>query len=125
MCLKNRDMKQKNDMDILKDRKMLKDNPFVVPEGYFEAMRERASRIPEIQESRDRKIRRVLVRVLSAAASVALVLSGMLLFDGRRAAPEHNLYSDNVATVLSSDEIIEYLIYTGASVEDINAVGGM
>lgn len=120
---KTRDMKQNGDMDILKDKARLKDNPFVVPEGYFEAMRERASHVPEIQETRDRKIRRILVPVLSAAASLALVLSGMLLFDGRRAAPEHRLYSDNVAAALSSDEIIEYLIYTGASVEDINSVG--
>ena len=110
-------------MDILKDKAELKDNPFVVPEGYFEAMKERASRVPEIQETRDRKIRRIMIPVLSAAASLALILSGMLLFDGRLAAPEHNLYSDNVATALSSDEIIEYLIYTGASVEDINAAG--
>ena len=115
-------MKQNGDMDILKDKARLKDNPFVVPEGYFEAMRERASCLPEIQEAHGRKIRRILVPVLSAAASLALVLSGMLFFDGRRAAPEHRLYSDNVAA-LSSDEIIEYLIYTGASVEDINSVG--
>ena len=113
-------MKQNDDMDILKDKARLEDNPFVVPEGYFEAMRERASHVPEIQEVHSRKVRRILVPVLSAAASLALILSGMLLFDGRRAAPEHRLYSDNVATVLSSDEIIEYLIYTGASVEDIN-----
>lgn len=112
-------MKQ-NDMDILKDKARLKDNPFVVPEGYFEAMRERASRVPEIQEVHSRKVRRILVPVLSAAASIALILSGMLLFDGRMAAPEHTLYSDNVATAMSSDEIIEYLIYTGTSVEDVN-----
>ncbi len=112
-------MKQ-NDMDILKDKARLKDNPFVVPEGYFEAMRERASHLPEIQKVRDRKIRRILVPVLSAAASLALILSGMLLFDGRRAAPEHRLYSDNVATALSNDEIIEYLIYTGTSAEEID-----
>ena len=116
-------MKRNDDMDILKDKARLKDNPFVVPEGYFEAMRARASRVPEIQDVRKRKIRRILVPVLSAAASLALVLSGMLLFDGRRAAPERRLYSDNVAAVLSSDEIVEYLIYTGASVEDINSVG--
>ncbi len=115
-------MKQE-DMDILKDKANLKDNPFTVPEGYFETMREKASHVPEIQESRDRRIRRIMIPVLSAAASLALLLSGMLLFDGRQAAPEHTLYSDNVATALSSDEIIEYLIYTGESVEYINSVG--
>ena len=113
-------MKQNGDMDILKDKTKLKDNPFVVPDGYFEAMRERALRVPEIQETRSRKIRRILVPVFSA--SIALVFFGMLLFDGRRTASEHNLYSDNAASALSSDEIIEYLIYTGASVEDINSI---
>ena len=116
-------MKQNDDMDILNDKARLKDNPFVVPDGYFEAMRERASRVPEIQETRNKKIHRILVPVFSVAASIALVFFGMLLFDGRRTASEHYLYSDNAATSLSSDEIIEYLIYTGASVEDINAAG--
>lgn len=115
-------MKQNGDMDILKDKTKLKDNPFVVPDGYFEAMRERALLVPEIQETRSRKIRRILVPVFSVAASIALVFFGMLLFDGRRTASEHYLYSDNAATPLSSDEIIEYLIYTGASVEDINSI---
>lgn len=115
-------MKQNGDMDILKDKTKLKDNPFVVPDGYFEAMRERALRVPEIQEIRSRKIRRILVPVFSVAASIALVFFGMLLFDGRRTASEHYLYSDNATTSLSSDEIIEYLIYTGASVEDINSI---
>lgn len=115
-------MKQNGDMDILKDNTKLKDNPFVVPDGYFETMRERALRVPEIQETRSRKIRRILVPVFSVAASIALVFFGMLLFDGRRTASEHDLYSDNAATALSNDEIIEYLIYTGASVEDINSI---
>ncbi len=107
--------------DILKDSPNLRENPFTVPEGYFETMRERASRTPEIQTARDRRIRRIMTPLLSTAASVALILTGMLLFDGRRADSGHELYSDNVATVLSSDEIIEYLIYTGASVEDMAA----
>lgn len=68
-------MKQNDDMDILNDKARLKDNPFVVPDGYFEAMRERALRVPEIQETRSRKIRRILVPVFSVAASIALVFS--------------------------------------------------
>lgn len=114
----------KQNRDILEEKNSLKDNPFTVPEGYFEAMRDRASRIPGIQMSRDRKIRRIMIPLLSAAASLVLILSAMLLFDGRRAAPEHSLYSDNVATLLSEDEIIDYLIYTVASVEDISSGNG-
>ncbi len=116
-------MKLETDMDILKKRADLKDNPFTVPEGYFETMKERASHVPDVQLRQESKLLRILVPVLSVAASVAVVLSGMLLFESRRTVQEPRLCSANAGAALSSDEIIEYLIYTGTSVEDINAVG--
>lgn len=112
----------KEDMDILKNDNKLKDNPFTVPEGYFDAMRLRSQKMPEILETKARKLRRTLIPVFSAAASVVLIVCGMLLFDGRRGVSEKGNYFESTAS-LSSDEIIEYLIYTGTSVEDINAAG--
>ena len=112
----------KEDMDILKNDNKLKDNPFTVPEGYFDAMRLRSQKMPEVLETKARKLRRTLIPVFSAAASVVLIVCGMLLFDGRRGVSEGELYSLGTAS-LSREEIIEYLIYTGTSIEDINAAG--
>lgn len=112
----------KEDMDILKNDNKLKDNPFTVPEGYFDAMRLRSQKMPEVLETKARKLRRTLIPVFSAAASVVLIVCGMLLFDGRRGVSEGELYSLGTAS-LSREEIIEYLIYTDTSVEDINAAG--
>ena len=112
----------KEDMDILKNDNKMKDNPFTVPEGYFDAMRLRSQKMPEVLETKASKLRRTLIPVFSAAASVVLIVCGMLLFDGRRGVSEGELYSLGTAS-LSREEIIEYLIYTGTSVEDINAAG--
>lgn len=113
-------MKEEIDMENLKKNDM-EQSPFVVPEGYFEAMRERALRLPDAIVERERRIRRILVPALSAAASVALVLFGMLMFDGRTTSA--SLYSESVSSQMTCDEIIDYLVYTGASVEDVSAAG--
>ena len=114
-------MKEDIDMENLKNELNDVKSPFVVPEGYFEAMRERASRLPDVLAERERRLRRILIPVLSTAASVAIVVMGVLVYGGRTAAP--SLYSENVGDSMTCDEIIDYLVYTGASVEDVNAAG--
>lgn len=115
-------MKKEIDMEnIKKNMADMEQLPFVVPEGYFEAMKERASRLPAALAERERRIRRILVPALSTAASVALVLFGMLMFGGRSSSP--SLYSESVGSQMTCDEIIDYLVYTGASVEDVSAAG--
>lgn len=110
------------DMENLKKNMVdVEKSPFVVPEGYFEAMRERAFRLPDALEERGRRVRRILVPALSTAASVAIVLFGVLLLGGRSSSP--SLYSERVGGSMTCDEIIDYLVYTGASVEDLNAAG--
>ena len=52
----------KEDMDILKNDNKLKDNPFTVPEGYFDAMRLRSQKMPEVLETKARKLRRKIGR---------------------------------------------------------------
>ena len=111
-----------NEQDILKEKALqLRENPFGVPEGYFSAMRERASKAVEKRVVRPvTKAVRILAPTFSVAAALALFFIGKQQYERRQAALlDPQLYSESVASSLSHDEIVDYLIYTGASVEEI------
>lgn len=112
----------KNEQDILKEKSsQLRENPFGVPEGYFSAMREKASKAVEKRVVKPAtKVVRILAPTFSVAAALALFFIGKQQYERHQAALlDPQLYSENFSTNLSSDEIVDYLIYTGASVEDI------
>lgn len=94
--------------ETLKNSSSLKENPFLVPEGYFGKMQERA-----LLARRRRRIG-VVVPLLSVAAAVAVLIVGIwtwnLKFDSM---PVQNLAQ------MSDEEIIAYLIYSGVEVEEI------
>ena len=94
--------------ETLKKSSTLKENPFLVPEGYFRKMQERA-----LLARRRRRIG-VVVPLLSVAAAVAVLIVGIwtwnLKFDSM---PVKNLAQ------MSDEEIIAYLIYSGVEVEEI------
>ena len=94
--------------ETLKNSSRLKKNPFLVPEGYFRKMQERA-----LLARRRRRIG-VVVPLLSVAAAVAVLIVGIwtwnLKFDSM---PVQNLAQ------MSDEEIIAYLIYSGVEVEEI------
>ena len=94
--------------ETLKNSSRLKKNPFLVPEGYFGKMQERA-----LLARRRRRIG-VVVPLLSVAAAVAVLIVGIwtwnLKFDSM---PVKNLAQ------MSDEEIIAYLIYSGVEVEEI------
>lgn len=94
--------------ETLKNNSRLKENPFLVPEGYFRKMQERA-----LLARRRRRIG-VVVPLLSVAAAVAVLIVGIwtwnLKFDSM---PVQNLAQ------MSDEEIIAYLIYSGVEVEEI------
>ena len=94
--------------ETLKNSSRLKKNPFLVPEGYFGKMQERA-----LLARRRRRIG-VVVPLLSVAAAVAVLIVGIwtwnLKFDSM---PVQNLAQ------MSDEEIIAYLIYSGVEVEEI------
>ena len=94
--------------ETLKNSSRLKKNPFLVPEGYFGKMQERA-----LLARRRRRIG-VVVPLLSVAAAVAVLIVGIwtwnLKFDSM---PVQNL------SQMSDEEIIAYLIYSGVEVEEI------
>ena len=94
--------------ETLKNSSRLKENTFLVPEGYFGKMQERA-----LLARRRRRIG-VVVPLLSVAAAIAVLIVGIwtwnLKFDSM---PVQNLAQ------MSDEEIIAYLIYSGVEVEEI------
>ena len=94
--------------ETLKNNSRLKENLFLVPEGYFGKMQERALL------ARRRRRLGVVVPLLSVAAAVVVLIVGIwtwnLKFDSM---PVQNLAQ------MSDEEIIAYLIYSGVEVEEI------
>ena len=122
--------------DILKDSLELKQMPFTVPEGYFEVFKETNARPVA------RKVslwNRIAPYAAMAAVFVSLVTTGTFLLE--RSMPQYDmteedyvLFSDNMMNTIayemeygsqlaeaevSSEDIINYLIYTGVSAEHI------
>lgn len=127
-------MKKEN--DILKDCRELKGNPFTVPEGYFESFKAEA-RKPMV-----RKVNfmdRIAPYAAVAAMFVFLVTVGTLFLDNTTTEYEmteedYVLFSDSMMNSLayemgymsqtaeaeiSEEDIINYLIYTGVTAEQI------
>lgn len=122
--------------DILKDSLELKQMPFTVPEGYFKVFKEANARPVA------RKVslwNRIAPYAAMAAVFVSLVTTGTFLLE--RSMPQYDmteedyvLFSDNMMNTIayemeygsqlaeaevSSEDIINYLIYTGVSAEHI------
>lgn len=127
-------MKKEN--DILKDSLELKQMPFTVPDGYFESFMA-ANAVPVA-----RKVslwNRIAPYAAMAAVFVSLVMTGTFLLE--RSVPQYHMteedyviFSDNMMNTIayemeygsqlaeaevSSEDIINYLIYTGVSAEHI------
>lgn len=127
-------MKKEN--DILKDCRELKEMPFAVPEGYFEAFKTEAKK-PMVRKLTF--MDRIAPYAAIAAMFIFLVTVGTLFLDSTTTEYEmteedYILFSDNMMnslayemeymsqaadTEISEDDIINYLIYTGVSAEHI------
>lgn len=93
--------------------------PFSTPEGYFDQVKTRLKAIPQ-QESiqiKERPVKR-FVLLSAIAAAVALLLTAGGFFLGRISEDKswEMLASGDTIT---DEDIIEYLIYIGAELEDI------
>lgn len=126
-------MKTEN-KDILKDNLKLKDMPFGVPEGYFEAFKQGVS----IQQAPS-FWKRFAPYASVAAAFLLIVSVGTLILEKTASSDgmtqeDYILFSDNMMNTISyemdeeyqiaeaeinDEDIINYLIYTGISVEEI------
>ncbi len=124
-------MKEK-ERDILAERSDLKKMPYSVPEGYFDSFKSSAIP-PEASPSR-----RMNVRYLSIAATFLLLLgAGFLLlqrlspaeeftqedylvFSGSMVNTEYYRHESQLADAeIAEEDIIDYLIYSGITAEEI------
>lgn len=127
-------MKQEN--DILKDRLELKQMPYTVPEGYFESFKVQAAK-PMVRKIDFRA--RIAPYAAMAAVFIFMVTAGTFLLE--KSVPEYEMteedyvmFSDNFMNTiayemeygsalaeaeLSEEDIINYLIYTGVTAEQI------
>jgi hypothetical protein len=127
-------MKQEN--DILKDRLELKQMPYTVPEGYFESFKAQAAK-PMVRKIDFRA--RIAPYAAMAAVFIFMVTAGTFFLE--KSVPEYQMteedyvmFSDNFMNAiayemeygsalaeaeLSEEDIINYLIYTGVTAEQI------
>ena len=127
------------DKDILKETGKLKEMPFGTPAGYFDSLRENLKTIPQ-QHSASAKVTqwKKITRFAAAAAAVAaMTIVGSIIFEKPQMHDAYDdedyiAYSDELTSTaftdeelyaeadeLTIDDMIEYLIYTGTELEDI------
>lgn len=127
-------MKEKN-RDILADNPKLKDQVYSVPDGYFSGFKAGMMPYASVEPSLARR----LVPYLSmAAVFIFLVTAGTFFLQQTTPADEFTqedfiLYSSNISGIglyeeepdqladagIADEDIIEYLIYSGISAEEI------
>lgn len=127
-------MKEKN-RDILADNPKLKEQVYSVPDGYFSGFKAGMTPYASVEPSLARR----LVPYLSmAAVFVFLVTAGTFFLQQTTPADEFTqedfiLYSSNISGIglyeeepdqfadagIADEDIIEYLIYSGISAEEI------
>ena len=120
--------------DILKENLNLKDMPFSVPEGYFESFKK------EVRIHQTPSIWKRFAPYTSVAAAFLLIVSvGTLILEKTLSEnditqEDYILFSDNMMNTIAyemdseykladaeinDDDIINYLIYSGISAEEI------
>lgn len=128
-----------SDKDILKEAGKLKEMPFSTPEGYFDSLKKNLKAIP-LQQSAPAKViqwKRTTRFAAAAAATAAILIVGSIIFEKPQQYDfyedeDYIAYSEDMtntifmdyelyaeADELTIDDIIEYLIYTGTELEDI------
>lgn len=126
-------MKEKN-RDILAENPQLKQRAFNVPDGYFEEFKAQVKPYKTVQQNWTEK----LVPLVSMAATFILLVTAGTFFLQRTIPSEEFtqedflVYSSNVSRIdyyeemdhiadagIADEDIIEYLIYSGVSAEEI------
>ena len=116
----------------------LRKNPYSVPEGYFDSLKERAAKYAHPAPAPVFQFRRVLYTAISMAAMfILMVTAGTLLLKGVTPAEDLTeedymvftegyidleMYDEELSeqyadASITDEDIVEYLIYTGVSEE--------
>lgn len=119
--------------DILTVRENLRQRPFTTPEGYFEAFRDQAK--IRVREPQVTLWGRLAPYASLAAVFLSIFAVGSLLFnnnDHEITQEEYIYFSDGLITTyniessdqyaeagIQDEDIIEYLIYSGVTAEEI------
>ncbi len=103
------------DNDILQNMQ-LKQPSYNVPEGYFSSLEQRLKSIPQ---PKTEKIRRWKFAAPHAtlAAMFALIMAAGGFFLGKTWTEKE--ITEQYADAVTEDDIVEYLIYTGVEVEEL------
>ena len=120
--------------DILADNPQLRKQAYIAPEGYFEEFKSQMRPYSKVQGGRMEK----LVPYLSIAASFIFIVTAGTFFMQRTAFndefthEDYLLFANSMVNVeyyeenehiadaaMAEEEIIEYLIYSGISAEEI------
>ena len=104
-------MKRK-EQDILQEPK-LRETPFNAPENYFSKLNENLKGIPKQSKVVTMKHWTTLAAV-AAGFALLITAGGMFL-----KWPDRHIASFAEAHEITNEDIIEYLIYTGVEVEDL------
>lgn len=125
-----------NGQDILKERPELKKMPYSIPDGYFEQFKAKAYRHQTVTVS---LWNRLAPYAATAAVFLFLVSAGTFILertntDNGMSQEDYILFSDNLMNTITYDEysesqladaeineedIINYLIYSGISPEEV------
>lgn len=127
---------KKKEQDILKERPELKKMPYSIPDGYFEQFKAKAYRQQTVTVS---LWNRLAPYAATAAIFLFLVSAGTFILERTTAdegmtQEDYILFSDNLMNTISYDDysesqlaeaeineedIINYLIYSGISPEEV------
>ena len=127
----------KTEKDILKSECRLKSMPYDTPDGYFAELKHslKMKTNPVAEQTHSNKVMRFIPQ-LALAASFALLVAAGGFFLGRSSVnnfreEDYLVYSDDVmietlyntddiyAEAITDEDIIEYLIYIGAEIDEL------
>lgn len=127
--------------DILKDRRELKQMPFSVPEGYFDEMRDKVKMTARPAEMERHTYKGTILKISVAAILAAVVTIGLMMFQKTEVEDpfteeDYIVFSDCMtstiyevdidmyadAYAMTEDDILEYLIYSDYTIEEIEGI---
>lgn len=104
---------KREEQDILQ-KVQLKDSPFEVPENYFNSLNESLSNIPK--KNNGTNISKWVSYTAIAATFALLVTIGGLFI---KWSDSNSVLEYAEAKEITKEDVIEYLIYTGVEIEDL------